>query len=102
MDVWKNQPNEIASVLVSYYQDLFNSLVSMTNSQVLNNIPRVATNDVNLHLTSDFLESEVANALQQIATLKYSESWCHGVCAILVKFKFFTSSCESHFFSPHS
>lgn len=63
MDVWKNQPDEIASVLVSYYQDLFTSLNPMTNSQVPENIPCVITDDTNLHLTSDFLESEVANAL---------------------------------------
>lgn len=70
MDVWKNQPDEIASVLVSYYQDLFTSLNPMTNSQVLENIPCVITDDTNLHLTGDFLESKVANALQQMAPLK--------------------------------
>ena len=70
MDVWKNQFDEIASVLVSYKQGLFTSPGPMTNSQVLDSIPRVITDDVNLHLTGDFLEREVANALQQMATLK--------------------------------
>ena len=67
---WKNKLEEIAEVLVSYYQSLFTSMGQMDSSRVLECVPQVITDEMNALLSREFEVNEVEVALQQMALLK--------------------------------
>ena len=67
---WKVQPDEIANVLLSYYQELFTIANSTPSNATLDLVPHVITSEMNSMLTANFLECEVELALKQMAHLK--------------------------------
>ena len=69
-NTWKVQPDEIANVLLSYYQELFTIANSTPSNATLDLVPHVITSEMNSMLTANFLECEVELALKQMARLK--------------------------------
>ncbi|KAK9988593.1 hypothetical protein SO802_028832 [Lithocarpus litseifolius] len=67
---WKNKPEEIAKVLVNYYQSLFTFMGQMDSSRVLECVLQVITYEMNALLSQKFEVNEVEMALQQMALLK--------------------------------
>ena len=67
---WKTNSEEVAEVLVSYYQSLFTSTGQMDSSRVLECVPHVITDEMNALLSRKFEVNEVEVALQQMAPLK--------------------------------
>lgn len=59
---WQDNPEKIAFFLLKYYMELFSSATSVSSSAVLDQIPRVITNDMNSTLLAKFLEWEVKMA----------------------------------------
>ena len=57
-------------MLINYYQNLFSSSRLDITTNVLAHVPQVIMEEMNLSLTHEFMESEVSNALQQMAPLK--------------------------------
>ena len=70
MDVWRTEPDEIATVLTGYYQNLFTISSPENFSDVLGHVPQLITDEMNSYLSSEFLECEVSAALNQMAPLK--------------------------------
>ena len=60
MDVWKTEPDEIGTVLTSYYQNLFTTSSPKNFSNVLEHVPQLITDEMNSYLSSEFLECEVS------------------------------------------
>ena len=69
-DRWHDQSDDIASILIDYYQDLFSSTRQQVSSGVLECIPNIINEEMNNMLCADFLESEVGAALHQMSPLK--------------------------------
>ena len=63
MDVWRTEPDEIATVLTGYYQNLFTTSSPKNFSNVLKYVPQLITDKMNSYLSSEFLECEVSAAL---------------------------------------
>ncbi|XP_075674998.1 uncharacterized protein LOC142644227 [Castanea sativa] len=61
-------PQEIALSLVNYYQSLFST--SNPDCVSLDHVPMVITDEMNIALTESFLQSEIREALKQMAPLK--------------------------------
>ena len=68
--VWKEGSNEVATILIHYYSELFTTSSPPTHHEALNHIPQVITDDMNCELTSRFKEWEVLQALKQMAPMK--------------------------------
>lgn len=69
-NTWKDQPEEVVAILLSYYQELFFTTTPVSSNATLTHIPYVLTEEINSILIVDFLESEVILALKQMAPLK--------------------------------
>ena len=67
---WRVDLNEIAALLIKYYQDLFTSSKPNSQGAALEHIPNVITNHMNAALIAPFREDEVKEALKQMAPLK--------------------------------
>ena len=63
MDVWRTEPDEIATVLTGYYQNLFTTSSPENFSNVLEHVPQLITDKMNSYLSSEFLECEVSAVL---------------------------------------
>ena len=70
MDDWKTHPDEIAAVLIGFYQNLFTTSTSKNSSNVLVYVPQLITDEMNSYLSREFMECEVSAALKQMAPLK--------------------------------
>lgn len=57
--VWKEEPNDIAGVLINFYQELFTTSNPTLHRDILNQIPQVISNDMNQDLMRKFEEWEV-------------------------------------------
>ena len=64
---WVNHSDSIAEVFTKFYQHLFKS---SNPSMGLNSMMKVVTDDMNAHLSQEFMECEVEVALKQMAPLK--------------------------------
>ena len=69
-NTWKAQPDDIANVLVSCYQELFTTANPTPSNAILDLVPHVITSEMNSMLTTNFLEGEVELALKQMTPLK--------------------------------
>ena len=69
-DTWRVQSKEINKVLTDYYKALFTSTRKDDSTQVLACVPSVITDEMNDSLCCEFGESEVYEALKQMAPLK--------------------------------
>ena len=67
---WQDQLDDIATILVNYYHDLFLSSRPNHSTCVLDQIQPVIAKEMNNHLTSSFLENEVEATLKQMAPPK--------------------------------
>ena len=67
---WRVDLNEIAALLIKYYQDLFTSSKPNSQGAALEHIPNVITDHMNAALIAPFREDEVKEALKQMAPLK--------------------------------
>lgn len=67
---WRAQPDEVASVLTKYYQELFTITRPDVFIGVLAHIPYVIIDEMNLSLSREFTQCEVCTALKQMAQLK--------------------------------
>ena len=67
---WKVEPEEIATHLINYYQELFTSSNLITQGPTLSHIPKVITEYMNAALIAPFHGDEVKEALKQMAPLK--------------------------------
>lgn len=68
--VWRVQSKEVSVVLIKYYQDLFSSSRPNGLGAVLDHVHHVIINEMNASLCREFMECEVAAALQQMEPLK--------------------------------
>ena len=68
--VWKEEPNDIARVLITFYHELFTTSNPILHQEVLDQISHVISNDMNQELTCKFEEWEVAQALKQMSPMK--------------------------------
>lgn len=69
-DAWQEQLEEIATVIINYFKDLFSSFRQVDSTNVLAYVPSAITDEMNDSLCCDFVESEVYVALNQMAPLK--------------------------------
>ena len=69
-NIWQDQPNNVAAVLIKYYTDLFSSSYKEPYSASLDHIPHVITEEMNLALIRAFSEAELSLALKQMVPLK--------------------------------
>lgn len=63
---WCDDPNDIASILTSYYQGLFSASNPNLVTRVLSHVPPSITDDMNQELCSEFHECEVGAALKDM------------------------------------
>ena len=63
---WKVDLDEVATIVINYYQQLFTSTRIDLSSCVLNHVPTVITEEMNSSLCREFKEEEVLSALKQI------------------------------------
>ena len=62
--------NDIAALMIKYYQDLFTSSKPNAHGADLDHIPNVITNHMNAALVASFRDDEVKEALKQMAPFK--------------------------------
>ena len=67
---WRVDPNDIAALMIKYYQDLFTSSKPNAQGADLDHIPNVITNHMNATLIAPFRDDEVKEALKQMAPFK--------------------------------
>ena len=67
---WKVKPNEVATIVINYYQKLFTSERIDPSSCVLNHVPIVIIEEMRSSLCHEFKEEEVLLVLKQMAPLK--------------------------------
>ena len=67
---WQDQPTEIATVLVNYFQEIFSSTRPNSRSSVLDQVQPMITSEMNNQLSSRFLASEATVALKEMTPLK--------------------------------
>ena len=67
---WRVEPDEIATHLINYQQELFTSSNPISHGVALEYIPRVITDHMNATLAAPFQVKEVKEALKQMAPLK--------------------------------
>ena len=67
---WKVKPDEVATIVINYYQKLFTSERIDPSSCVLNHVPIVIIEEVKSSLCHEFKEEEVLLVLKQMAPLK--------------------------------
>ena len=67
---WRVDPNDIAALLIKYYQNLLTSSKPNAHGVALDHIPNVITGHMNDALGAPFREDEVKEALKQMASLK--------------------------------
>jgi len=67
---WKVEPDEVATIVIDYYQKLFTFKRIDPSSCVLNHVPTVITKEMNFSLCCEFKEEEVLSAMKQMALLK--------------------------------
>ena len=70
---WREDPNEIASILNSYYKDLFSTSNLNHAVEVLSHVLSCIIDEMNHDLTAGFQELEVTIALKDMAPLKGPE-----------------------------
>ena len=58
--------DEVATIVINYYQQLFTSTRIDLSSCVLNHVPTVITEEMNSSLCREFKEEEVLSVLKQI------------------------------------
>ena len=69
-NVWTGNVENIATIIIDYYQDLFTTTNPDLSSSVLDQIPFVITASMNNHLNGTFYASKVAYALKKMGPLK--------------------------------
>ena len=69
-NVWTGNVENIATIIIDYYQDLFTTTNLDLSSSVLDQIPFVITASMNNHLNGPFCASEVAYSLKKMGPLK--------------------------------
>ena len=69
-NVWIGNVENIATIIIDYYQDLFTTTNPDLSSSVLDQIPFVITASMNNHLNGTFYASKVAYALKKMGPLK--------------------------------
>ena len=69
-DSWRVGQDEIARIVLDYYQKLFTSTALDPSSIVLEQVPHVIMEEMNQTLTCEFREEEVLAALKQMAPMK--------------------------------
>ena len=62
--------NDIAALMIKYYQDLFTSSKPNAHVADLDHIPNVITDHMNAALVAPFRDDEVTEALKQMAPFK--------------------------------
>ena len=67
---WKQNPEDIESIIRNYYQNLFFTSTPENQAATWDQIPQVITEEMNQSLTREFMEHEVVAALKQMAPLK--------------------------------
>ena len=67
---WSTCNEEVAEILVSYFQGLFTSAVDTQCEEATNSIQKVISADMNHQLSSDFTAWEVQKAINEMAPLK--------------------------------
>ena len=63
---WKVDLDEVATIVINYYQQLFTSTRIDLSSCVLNHVPTVITEEMNSSPCREFKEEEVLSVLKQI------------------------------------
>ena len=69
-DRWRDQPTDIATILVNYFQNLFTSTEHTMPQHVLSCVHPIIDDEMNSALSQEFDEKEVEEALHQMAPLK--------------------------------
>ena len=67
---WCTNPSRVEGIVLEFYQALFTSQNSENFDEILAQIPRVVTNEMNNDLMVEFQKEEVETALKQMAPLK--------------------------------
>ena len=67
---WREDLNDIAGVLLNFYQVLFTTSDPILHQRVLDQIPQVISNDMNQELICKFEVWEVVQALKQMSPMK--------------------------------
>jgi len=68
--VWRSDKEGIADCLVEYYQELFNSANLQHCDMTTNSIQKIISLEMNSQLSTEFMEWEVKQAINQMAPLK--------------------------------
>ena len=67
---WCTNPSRMEEIVLEFYQALFTSQNPENFDEILAQIPRVVTDDMNNDLMAEFQKEEVETALKQMAPLK--------------------------------
>ena len=67
---WRNQSNDISSVLVNYFKNLFTLTEHIMPQDVLSCVLAIIDDEMNAALSKEVDEKEVEEALHQMAPLK--------------------------------
>ena len=67
---WRDQPNDISTILVNYFKNLFTSTEHIMPQDVLSCVPPIIDDEMNTALSQEFNAKEMEDALHQMAPLK--------------------------------
>ena len=67
---WRDQPEEIEGLLSNYFTEIFTIARPNIQQGALDYIPQVVSDEINDHLTGEFMAREVSAALKQMAPQK--------------------------------
>ena len=115
--LWRENHEEIAEVLLGFYNELFTSSNPVLSPAVLDQIPQVVSNDMNQQLICKFEKWEVAATLKQMAPMKAPKP--HGMphlfyqhfwpmvegdvtqSVLLAKFRYFATTNKSYLYNSY-
>ena len=69
-ELWQEQANLIKETIIEFYEELFTTCNPYLQVNSLSYVSQLVPNEINSHLSGDFMEWEVHTALKQMTPLK--------------------------------